>query len=235
MSGSTIGGIAGGIIGFVVTGVNPAGARWGFMIGSAVGGYLDPVQQEGPRIGDAQAQTSNEGVPRPILYGTAAISGNIIQVGPLIEHKKVEGGKGGPEVTTYTYTRTVAIRISEAAPLGGKMVLRRAWADDKLVYDASSGGLLAAGNEKFASAMQFYSGDEDQLPDPTLEALPAEYGGGVGNVPAYRGSCYAVLVDVDCTARQGSLPQMRWEVCSEATEQDGIGTPTIGGQTHAVT
>lgn len=220
MSGTTIGGFAGAAIGFVVTGFNPAGAQWGFMIGSAVGGYLDPAKQEGPRITDAQTQTSNEGVPRPIVYGKAAVAGNIIQCGPLVEHKKKQrGSKGGPEVTTYTYTRTVAIRICEAAPLGGTMVLRRAWMDDKLVYDASQGGILRlADSKKFAASLTFYSGSEDQLPDPSLEALPTENGGGVGNVPAYRGTCYAVLTDLDCTDRQGSVPQFRWEVCSDATQ-----------------
>lgn len=233
MSGSTIGGLAGGAIGFVIGG--PAGAKWGFMIGSAVGGYVDPVQQEGPRLTDAQVQTSNEGVPRTIVYGTCGVGGNLIQCGPLIEHKKKEdAGKGGPEVTTYTYTRTVAIRICEAAPLGGKMVLRRVWQDDKLVYDARPGTTMDADSQKFASLLTFYSGDEDQLPDPSLEALPESYGGGVGNVPAYRGTCYAVLTDLDCTARQGSVPQFRWEVCSEATV-DPLPGPTVGAQVAAVT
>lgn len=38
MSGNVIGGLIGGAIGFVVSGFNPAGAQWGFMIGDAVGG-----------------------------------------------------------------------------------------------------------------------------------------------------------------------------------------------------
>src|SRR5690606_20182342 len=131
MSGSTIGGVVGGVIGFVVSGYNPAGARWGFMIGSAVGGYLDPIEIEGPKLTDAQAQTSNEGVPRTIVYGTCCVAGNLIQWGPLEEHERTEdSGKGGPENTTYYYTRTVAIRICEAAPLGGTMRLRRVWQDD---------------------------------------------------------------------------------------------------------
>ncbi len=42
MSGSQWGGIVGGVIGFVVTGYNPAGARWGYAIGPAVGAQHDP-------------------------------------------------------------------------------------------------------------------------------------------------------------------------------------------------
>lgn len=213
MSGSTIGGFVGAAIGFWF-----GAPQWGFMIGSAIGGYVDPQKVEGPRLTDAQTQSSNEGVPRPIIYGTAAVGGNVIQCGPLVEHKTSErAGKGGPVQTTYTYTRTVAIRICEAAPLGGEMKLRRVWKDDKLIYDASGSGLLDADSATFASILTFYSGAEDQLPDPSLEALPAENGGGVGNVPSHRGTCYAVLTDLDCTDRQGAVSQFRWEVCSEAT------------------
>lgn len=231
MSGSTIGGFAGAAIGFFFGG--PVGAQWGFMLGSVVGGYVDPQKIEGPRLTDAQTQTSNEGVPRPIVYGTAAVAGNIIQCGPLVEHKEsARAGKGGPVQTTYTYTRTVAIRICEAAPLGGDMKLRRVWKDDKLVFDATGAGHIDSDSAVFASILTFYSGAEDQLPDPSLEALPTEYGGGVGNVPSYRGSCYAVLTDLDCTDRQGAVPQFRWEVSSTAVETQEVCYPAdwiVGG------
>ncbi len=233
MSGSTIGGFAGALIGFWFGG--PSGARWGFMIGSAVGGYVDPVEVEGPRLTDAQTQTSQEGAPRPIIYGTACVAGNVVQCGPLVEHKKKQRqGKGGPEVTTYTYTRTVMIRISEAAPLGGTMRMCRVWKDDKLVADWSEANTIPADTAAFESICTFYSGAEDQLPDPSLEALPTEYGGGVGNVPAYRGTCYVVLTDLDCTDRQGAVPQFRFEVCSDATES-ALPGPTVGAQTASAT
>lgn len=45
MSGSSIGGIVGGAIGFVVTGGNPIGAQVGFMLGPATGGYIELVTQ----------------------------------------------------------------------------------------------------------------------------------------------------------------------------------------------
>src|SRR5690606_20406770 len=102
-------------------------------------------------------------------------------------------------------------------PLGGAMKLRRVWKDDKLVYDASSGSVLGADSQALASIMTVYDGSETQLPDASLEALPEENGGGVGNVPAYRGTCYVVLTDLDVTERGGAVPQFRWEVCSEAT------------------
>lgn len=221
MSGSTIGGVIGGVIGFVW-----GGGNWqaGWMIGSAIGGYVDPDVIKGPRLDRNQKQLSNEGAPRPLIYGNGAVMGNIIQCGPIVEHKKKERtGKGGPVQETYTYTRTVAIRICEGQVLGGDMKLIRVWMNDKLVYDRTPGATLTADSAKFASILTFYPGSETQLPSPSLEALPAENGGGAGNVPAYRGTCYAVLTDLDCTDFGGAVPQFKWEVSNCGTETEVIG------------
>lgn len=189
------------------------------MIGSAVGGYVDPDVIKGPKLTDPQQQTSAEGVPRAVVYGTAAVMGNVIQVQSTpTQHKKSQRtGKGGPVQVTYTYTRTAAIRICEAAPLGGEMMLRRVWMNGKLALDRTGTGTIDAESAKLLGQLTFYSGSETQLPDPDLEALPAGDGGGVGNVPAYRGTCYAVLRNVDVT-NGGALPQIMWEVSSSATE-----------------
>lgn len=48
MSGSTAGGIIGAAIGFVASGFNPAGARWGFFVGPALGGRIDVKPPESP-------------------------------------------------------------------------------------------------------------------------------------------------------------------------------------------
>lgn len=223
-----MGGLVGGVIGFVVGG--PSGARWGFMLGSMAGGYLDPAQIEGPRLKDAQVQTSDEGVPRPIIYGTYAVAGNLIQRGPLIERKKTERqGKGGPETTTYRYLMSYAIRVCEG-PVAG---ISRIWRDDKLVYDVRAGAGFDADTAAFKTKLTIYLGDEDQLPDPVLEALPAENGGGAGNVPAHRGTCYVVFEHDDLTERNGTVPQYRFEVMSAAVEADN-GLPTVGAQTHSL-
>lgn len=229
MSGSTVGGVVGGIIGFYFGG--PQGAQWGWMIGSAVGGYVDPEVIKGPRLRDAQTQTSMEGAPRAIVYGTAVVAGNIIQAGPIDEHKHRErAGKGGPVQETFSYTRSHAIRVCEG-PITG---IRRIWRDDKLTYDArdpnnpddgydaaawaATINALRGDTHAFASKLTIYLGDESQLPDPTLEALPAAHGGGIGNVPAYRGTCYVVITDDDVTNRQGTLPQYRFEVVRAGSE-----------------
>ena len=151
--------------------------------------------------------------------------GNVIQCQSIpTQHKHRERtGKGGPVQETYTYTRTAAIRIAEAAPLGGEFLLRRVWMNGKLALDRTGTGTIDAESAELLGQITFYSGSETQLPDPDLEALPAGDGGGVGNVPAHRGTCYVVLRNVDVTQTGGALPQFLWEVSSDATESEGAG------------
>lgn len=210
MSGSSIGTVVGGVIGFYFGG--PTGAQFGAAIGGAVGGYIKPDVIKGQRLTDAQVQTSNEGVSRPIVYGIAVVAGNIIQRGPLVETKtKERAGKGGPVQETYHYSRSYAVRVCEG-PVAG---IRRVWRDDKLVYDLREvPELNMAESAKFKTTMTIYLGGETQLPDPTLEALPANCGGGAGNVPAHRGTCYVVFSNDDLTDRQGTVPQYRFEIAA---------------------
>lgn len=233
MSGSTIGGVVGGVIGFFVGG--PAGAQWGFMVGSAIGGYVDPMKVEGPRLKDARQQTSQDGVPIPFGYGTFPTAGNVIWTDELKEHKKEERqGKGGPKVTSYTYTRSYAIGICEG-PIAGLLLIKR---NGKVVWDArepdtlrewmqdvpdygTGGGMIGnmgvydfwrhaiAWSQRFARKATFYVGEESQMPDPTIEAVE-----GIGNVPAHRGMAYMVVKDDDLTDMQGAIPQYEFVVAS---------------------
>ena len=59
--GAVIGGVVGAVIGGMTT--FGAGAQWGWMIGSAIGGAYSASRQvlPGPKIGEVQRQTSQEG------------------------------------------------------------------------------------------------------------------------------------------------------------------------------
>lgn len=219
MSGATIGGVVGAAVGFWIGG--PAGAQWGWMIGSAVGGYVDPEQIQGPRLTDARAQTSRDGIVIPFGWGTFPTAGNIIWQQPgVTEHKETERqGKGGPEVTTFTYTRSYAIGIC-GGPIAGILQIKR---NGKIVYDIRDDATLAAEwtggnafqyiawkhaeNAKFVNRATIYLGGETQLSDPTIEAYE-----GAGNVPAYRGMAYIVVTDDDVTDLQGAIPQYEFVV-----------------------
>ena len=62
----------------------------GFMIGSMVGNAVDPVVMKGPKLGDLGVQTSRDGVPRPIVFGTACVTGNVIDRGSFVFTTKKE-------------------------------------------------------------------------------------------------------------------------------------------------
>lgn len=196
--------VIGAVVGFVVGG--PVGAQIGFTLGNIAGNAVDPQVIKGPRIGDTGFQGSNEGVPRAIVYGTAAVTGNVIDRGPLekVIKRERQGKGGGPVVESERLYLTFAIRICEG-PIDG---IQRIWEDEKLVYDTRTESTIVEESAAFSEGFTLYLGGEDQLPDPDLETIH-----GVGNTPAYRGSAYIVFTRKDVTDRRGSIPQYRFEVC----------------------
>lgn len=177
----------------------------GFMVGSALGNLLTPQKQEGPRLSDLKLQGSNYGAMIPIPYGTIRVFGpQVVWQTDLVEHKHTQGGKGGPQVTTYTYTVSAAIKVCKG-PIGGVL---RIWADSKLVYDVSSSATGAVDNS--ALPLTIYLGEETASPDPTMEAAL-----GTGNVPAFRDDAAIVLTDWDVGAWGNRLPNLSVEIFHE--------------------
>lgn len=221
--------IVGGAVGFVLGG--PAGAAWGFQIGSAAGSALFPTDLgtvSGPRLNDLSVQTSTVGAPIPIVYGTYAISGNVIWSSGIIEHvsRKRQGGKGGPTQTvkTYSYTVNCAVGLCEG-PIGS---VKRIWADAKLIYDVrpqqdgeTDAEYVArqAENNALAARMEIHLGEDDQVADPTIESFE-----GVGNVSAFRDLAYVVFSEFPLEDYGNRIPNFRFEVtnegivCQEVTE-----------------
>lgn len=209
MSGSTIGGVIGGVIGYWVGG--PQGAQIGFMIGSAVGGYVDPVKIQGPRLQDAQRQTSQEGIPIPFGYAKFPCMGNIIWAAKLQEHKHEDRAKGGTVNVTFTYTRSYAIGICEG-PIVGLIIVKK---NGKIVYDTRPGTTIQGANGKFHGFHKIYLGDETQVADPTIESYE-----GVGNVEPFRGLAYIVAEDDDLTDSGGAIPVYEFVVQTCGTSTD---------------
>lgn len=71
----------------------------------------------------------------------------------------------------------------------------------KIVYDMRPDSNLGAENAKFLQHHTFHYGAEDQMPDPTMEAIS-----GVGNTPAYRGVFTMVARDVNITEYGDAIP-----------------------------
>lgn len=225
MSGSTIGGVIGAVV-FTVFGGSP---QVGWMVGSAIGGYVDPTQVYGPRLSDVRGQTSQVGGAIPRAWGTTPVPGNVIWQQPgVTEHKHTNDGKGsGTEQVTFTYTRSYAIMF-HIGEIAGVLQIKR---NGKIVYDARDDATLQAeytafgmttaqalqritgqraDNAKFIDRCAIYTGTQTQNPDPTIEAYK-----GVGNVSAYRGRAYFVVTDDETQA--GEIAQYEVVVASCGT------------------
>ncbi len=197
-----------GVVGAVVGGYFGY-PQLGFVIGSIIGGVIDPEHVPGPKLGDASVQTSRDGVPIPIVWGLDHVVGNIIQLNPLqTVTKKIKSGKGGGPTTTETRRfRSFAIGIARG-PTGPIVGLIRVWENNKLVYDNRMVPTLpTADSIAFLEGVNLYLGTETQLPDPELETIT-----GVSLTPAYRGLAYIVFVDKDITDFGSSIPQYRFEI-----------------------
>src|SRR5690606_39154098 len=108
----------GATIGFLVGG--PAGALAGAQYGLLAGSVLFPADLpgiEGPRLEDFERLHADPGAPIPVVYGTAAVSGFRLYLGPVTHIASTEevGGKGASsqEVTTHRYLQTLALGLCE--------------------------------------------------------------------------------------------------------------------------
>lgn len=177
-------------------------ASTGWLVGSMLYGLTQGTKKGRPTIHESGAQTIMEGAPLGIVYGTAPLTGNVIAAGPVRKiETPIKQRKGGSKTvgTEVQYLCTYAVAIGE--PID---VLVMAKCDGAIVYDVRPGHNFASDNAQFLSRCKIYYGDEEQLPDPDLEAIY-----GAGEVPAYRGTSYIVFKDDDLTNRSGSLRQ--WE------------------------
>lgn len=175
----------------------------GFAIGSMIGNLLFPGKgTEGPRLSNLKVQQSTYGQMIPIIYGTMRVGGNVTWQTDLIEHEHHSGGKGGAENTTYSYGASFMVQLCEG-PIGG---VSRVWADGTVIWNTD--GSVGQG-----FPFTLYFGDEDQLPDPTMEAIE-----GVGNVPAYRGTAYIVADDWDVEKWGNRIPNLNFEVSQKGAD-----------------
>src|SRR5690606_29833060 len=139
-------------------------------IGSMIGNAVDPIEMQGRKLGDSPTQVAAEGGARAIVYGKGCIRATcIIERGGrrVIKQRDRSGGKGGgPTTINERALWTFAIGLGEPVA-----AILRIWENEKLVYDVTPTSTIPGDTAQFATKFRFYTGAEDQLPDPALEAL----------------------------------------------------------------
>lgn len=152
--------------------------------------------------------------------------------------KKSKKGKATP---IYKYYANFAMGLCE----GPMDQVVRIWADNNLIYNKlnpddedvvgpgfsleteeedsgkrsqkSMQGKKGNNGESGQFAFTFYSGDEDQKPDPYMESVQ-----GNGNVPAYRGLCYLMFEDFALEDFGNRIPTITAEVITKTKRRAQI-------------
>ncbi|WP_297774708.1 glycoside hydrolase/phage tail family protein [uncultured Roseovarius sp.] len=201
-AGAAIGGAVGGsVLGLSSVAIGRfAGAVIGRSIDQRLLGQGSEVVETG-RVSRLRLTGAGEGDAISQVYGRMRVGGQVIWATEFRENVTVTqgnrgGGKGSPRPATPD-TRQISYSVSVALALCEGEISRvaRVWADGT---EVSFSGLN----------MRAYHGTRDQLPDPKIEAVE-----GPGNVPAYRGTAYVVIEDLDISQFGNRVPQFSFEVC----------------------
>ncbi len=194
-AGAAIGSSVGGsVLGLSAAAIGKAaGATIGRVIDAKIMGAGSPAIETG-RIDRFRLTGASEGAPIAKLHGRARLAGQVIWASRFKEDVTVSGGGKGapsqPERREYSYSVSLAIALCE----GEITRVGRIWAD---------------GNEisKTDLSLRVYTGQSEQLPDPKIEAVE-----GAGNAPAYRGTAYVVIEDLQLAPFGNRVPQFSFEV-----------------------
>ncbi len=185
-----------GALGFSISG-SAIGGALGSFVGSRIDGAIFGNTTEGPRIESIRIMESREGAGVPNIYGRMRVGGQVIWAARLRETRTTEraggGGKGGPRVSSFTYSASFAVALCE----GEINRVDRVW---------SNGEVLALSDLPH----RLYHGTDTQMPDPLIEAIE-----GAGCAPAYRGTAYLVFEDLPLEQFGNRLPQLSFEIQRE--------------------
>ena len=212
--GANFGGSVLGLSGLVIG--RAVGAVAGRLIDQQLAGQGSAAVETG-RIDRLRLTGAGEGVPLPRLWGRMRLSGHLIWAsGFRVEGGETHqpGGKFGPTVTTeIRYRVSVALALCEGPILG----IGRVWANGEEIAQSDL-------------PLRLYPGDHAQLPDPVIAATE-----GPDAAPAYRGTAYVVLDDLDLGPFGNRLPTLSFEVIRAAQAPAGTpGTLTLQQAVRAV-
>lgn len=194
-AGATIGGSVGGTLaGLSSVAVGRAvGATVGKVVDQRLLGQGSDVVEHG-KVDRFRLTNSGEGAALSQLYGRMRLGGHVIWASDFIETEAVRGGGKGapsrPETREFSYSVSLALAVCE----GEITRIGRVWADGEEVAISDLN-------------MRVYTGSNDQLPDPAIEAIE-----GQGMVPAYRGTAYVVMENLSLQPFGNRVPQFSFDV-----------------------
>ncbi len=191
-----------------------SGTSIGWMAGSVVGGLLTGSSDSGLTPGDLSAPSLSYGDKLIRFRGRYRMACHPVWVSEATAHEQTtEVGKGSSEQTTgYTYSRDVLMRFSVESPVAA---ITRVWVNKTLVYCALAGAdedtLAASATTDAWASMELLDGNLAQLPWPVYEAQV-----GSANAIAYRGSQILAIEAINCGSGT-SLPLVEVEACTSVT------------------
>ncbi|MDE3029174.1 MAG: host specificity protein, partial [Paracoccaceae bacterium] len=199
--GGAVLGLSGAVIGRAV------GATVGRMIDQRLLGAGSTVVETG-KVQRFSLTGASEGAAVAQVYGRVRIGGQVIWATRFLESTSVSGGgKGMPQPKTVRYSYSVSLAIALCA--GEITRVGRVWAD----------GVEIARDQL---NMRVYTGSQDQMPDPKIEAVE-----GVGMAPAYRGVAYVVLESLALGPFGNRVPQLTFEVMRPAQGEVAASLPDL--------
>ncbi len=200
--GANFGGAVLGLSGMVIG--RAVGATLGRAIDQRLLGAGSGAVETG-RIQRLQVTGAGEGVPIPLIWGRMRVAGHVIWASKFEEipgrSRRTKGGFGPTVTEESRYVVSVAIALCEGEITG----IGRVWAygDEIAPRDLN---------------LRVYTGSADQAADPKIDAVE-----GAGKAPAYRGTAYVVIEDLDLGAFGNRLPSFSFEVI-RAAQAEGQGT-----------
>ena len=202
-AGMAIGGSVGGtVLGLSAAAVGrAAGAAVGRAIDQRIlGSGSEPV--ESGRVDRFRLTGAGEGAAIARVHGRVRLGGHVIWASNFREDvTRTGGGKGAPQrprVDSYSYSVSLAIALCE----GEITHVGRVWADGVEI-------------DRQSVDLRVYPGSEAQQPDPLITAIE-----GADAAPAYRGTAYVVIEELDLGPYGNRVPQFSFEVMRAAQPGD---------------
>ena len=199
--------------GIDIFGQNISGEALGRAAGSIAGRSIDNAlaapRQIGPRLKSLHVMESREGASIPLIYGRFRVGGQVIWAANFKEHRQSSGGKTTPKTESFSYSVSFAVALCEGEISRVLNVWGNGEARDLANY-----------------TYRVYKGNDDQLPDPLIEAIE-----GRGLAPAYRGMAYVVFEDMPLAEFGNRLPQLSFEVAAPTNRE---GDPVLADHVTGV-